>query len=121
MPITPPPINIRTFFFWEIIYKLNLYNIFNTLDDTCRYSIPLMTRASFRSNCVKKALSSSYFKSKLCLYFSQFSLSLTHTQEKPKAIQMAIRIVYGVVFLSFSCACIKFLHLILHPVFFLTS
>ena len=34
---------------------------------------------------------------------------------------MAIRIVYGVVFLSFSFACIKFLYLILHPVFFFTS
>jgi hypothetical protein len=34
---------------------------------------------------------------------------------------MALRIVYGVVFLSFSCAYIKFIHLMLHPVFYFTS
>ncbi|GKV51245.1 hypothetical protein SLEP1_g57912 [Rubroshorea leprosula] len=34
---------------------------------------------------------------------------------------MALRIVYGVVFLSISCACFMFLHLILHPIFYFTA
>ncbi|GMP32374.1 hypothetical protein CsSME_00006163 [Camellia sinensis var. sinensis] len=34
---------------------------------------------------------------------------------------MALRIVYGLVFLSVSCACFKVLHLVLRPVFYLTS
>jgi hypothetical protein len=34
---------------------------------------------------------------------------------------MGIRIVYGVVFLSFSCAAIKLLHLMLHPIFYFTT
>lgn len=38
-----------------------------------------------------------------------------------RASQMALRIVYGVVFLSFSCACIKLVHLMLHPIFYFTS
>ncbi|GKU91111.1 hypothetical protein SLEP1_g5028 [Rubroshorea leprosula] len=34
---------------------------------------------------------------------------------------MALRIVYGAVFLSISCAYSMFLHLILHPIFYFTS
>ncbi|CAB4316214.1 unnamed protein product [Prunus armeniaca] len=34
---------------------------------------------------------------------------------------MGFRIVYGVLFLSFSCACIKLIHLMLHPVFYSTT
>ncbi|PKH63240.1 hypothetical protein CRG98_050261 [Punica granatum] len=73
--------------------------------------------------------SSKIFKISLlsALYALSLPLSLSlpdlrfSGESRSETRPMALRIVYGLVFLSFSCACFKILHLFLRPVFYLTS
>ncbi|KAJ4705440.1 hypothetical protein OWV82_022213, partial [Melia azedarach] len=80
----------------------------------CKLNFKLSTKFAFEK-VEKRSHNFSFSRSTNCLLLFS-SLEIQNSESS-----MGLRIVYGVVFLSFSCACFKLLHLFLHPVFYLTS